>query len=273
VFWNNCAPAERIAVRITGICVVPAALVFAGIAILRAEIEPKRPLGVAQHLRVSQDAQSVVVAGETFAYAFSRANGLISSVQVLGFELTDGTGIPDLRVAEQLDPTVSPWRAQLETAAEVSVASAAPDRVVIQASGGYVGLDGRHFQLRYSIAYDISIDGVILVSVVNTARGPCSFRWLSLSGGAVRSEMAKFLNWMPEQSASQSTHYQFRSLAGLPHGKVLGGIWIPWIWIGDHRVGLEVTTWDVDSQTYNRVDSSARDDEPEMFNVRNLRWR
>ena len=43
------------------------------------------------------------------------------------------------------------------------------------------------------------------------------------------------------------------------------GLWLPWIWIGDQESGLEVTTWDVNSQAYNRVDSTDREDEPAMF--------
>ena len=57
---------------------------------------------------------------------------------------------------------------------------------------------------------------------------------------------------MPDQSASQSTLYQFRALQGNESGLLLSGVWIPWIWIGDQNAGLEVTTWDVSSQTYNR---------------------
>lgn len=241
-----------------------------------AQIEPKRPLAPEQELRVSQDARSVVVSGETFAYTFSKENGLIGVVRVLGQEITDGTPIPDLLLAEHLDLDFSPYAARREKQARVTIHLADPSRVLVASEGQYTSPEGKRFPLRYSISYDISIDGVVLVTVKNIALDNCSLRWLTLSGGAVRSELAKFLSWMPEQSTSQATHYQFRPLSGVTEEKVLAGAWIPWIWLGGQNVGLEVTTWEVNSQTYNRVDSSARTDEPEMFTVRReaggIRW-
>jgi hypothetical protein len=240
------------------------------------DIEPKRPLVSAQELRVIRDAGSITVSGETFAYTFSKDNGLIASVEVLGREMTGGTPIPDLFAAEHLDPDFSPYAARNERHARVTLLSATPSHVVIEAEGAYTAQDGRPFPLRYSLRYDLSIDGVILINVVNSATGPCTIRWLLLSAGAVRREAAKFLNWMPDQSASQSTLYQFRALQDNESGLMLSGVWIPWIWIGDQNAGLEVTTWDVSSQTYNQVDSTARDDEPAMFEVRrgsrHVRW-
>ena len=228
-------------------------------------IEPKHPLSAAQELKVARTAGGIVVSGETFLYTFQPGNGLIASVQVLGREIL-AAPVPDLMAAEQFDPTVSPYFARYETEAHTTVASSAPDRVVIEAEGAYTAADRRRLPLRYALRYEISIDGVILVSLTNTASAPCSLRWLRLSAGAVRPDLAKFLNWMPEQSGSQSTEYQFRSLSGTS-GEVLAGTWIPWIWIGDQNVGLEVTTWDVGSQTYGRLDSTARKDEASMFGV------
>ena len=223
-----------------------------------------------------QDVQSIRVSGETFAYTFSKHNGLIASVEVLGREITGGTPIPDLLVAEHLDPDFSPYVARNERHARLALISADTSNVVIEAEGAYTAQDGRSFPLRYSLRYELSIDGVILVSVSNYATAPCTIRWLLLSAGAVPEEAAKFLNWMPDQSASQSTHYRFRALRSDESGTLLSGVWIPWIWIGDQTAGLEVTTWDVNSQTYNQVDSTARDDEPAMFEVRRrnrqVRW-
>src|SRR5512139_1542246 len=78
------------------------------------DIEPKRPLIPAQELHVMQDVQSIRVSGETFAYTFSKHNGLIASVEVLGREMAGGTPIPDLLVAEHLDPDFSPYVARNE---------------------------------------------------------------------------------------------------------------------------------------------------------------
>ncbi len=239
-------------------------------------IEPKRPLAPEQELKVTESANSVMISGETFSYIVNKENGLIGSVKVTGREITDGTPIPDLFVAEQLNPDYSPYTASREKHARVTISSADPSRVVIAAEGQYTSADGQRFPLRYSITYDFSIDGVVLVTVNNAALDDCSFRWLTLSGGAVRSELAKFLNWMPEQSTSQITDYEFRALSELTQENVLAGTWIPWIWLGDQSVGLEVTTWDVSSQTFNRLDSTGRTDEPDMFTVRRraggVRW-
>ena len=232
------------------------------------DIEPKHPLSARQELRVVQDERSIKVSGETFAYTFRKDNGLIGAVEVLGRELTGGTPIPDLTLAEHLDPDFFPFAARHETRARVTLVTATPARLVIEAEGDYTAQDGRRFPLRYSLKYDLSIDGVILVGVANHATGPCTLRWLRLSAGGVRQEVAKFLNWMPEQAVSQSTQYQFRALQGNETGTILSGTWIPWIWIGDQDAGLEITTWEVNSQTYNQVDSTARNDESAMFIVR-----
>jgi hypothetical protein len=232
------------------------------------DIESKRPLSALQELRVSQDEQSIKVSGETFVYTFNKSNGLIGAIEVLGREMTGGCPIPDLSMAENLDPEFSPFTARHETQARVTLVKTTPARVVIEAEGSYTARDGQRSPLRYILNYDLSIDGVILVHLANNATGPCTIRWLRLSAGAVRQDMAKFLNWMPEQSTSQSTQFQFRVLQGNETGTIISGVWIPWIWIGDQDAGLEVTTWDVSSQTYNQVDSTARNDESAMFVVR-----
>ncbi len=250
-------------------------LLFTGAA-TAVTLEIKQPLNTGQELKVQQDSAVIVVSGETFAYTFSRQNGLITSVRVLDREITDGTPIPDLVVAEHLDRNASPYLASRETQASVSVTNAGPSRVVITAEGAYTGEHGARFPLRYALSYDIAIDGVALVSVRNSAVGDCGFRWLALSGGAVKSEYAKFINWMQEQSGSQSTRYLFRPLSEVKEEKVLGGTWLPWIWLGDQDRGLEVTTWDVGAQTYNRIDSTRRQDQNEVFTVRRassgVRW-
>ena len=45
------------------------------------DIEPKRPLTPAQELHVVQDARSIKVSGETFAYTFGKDNGLVTAVE------------------------------------------------------------------------------------------------------------------------------------------------------------------------------------------------
>jgi len=240
------------------------------------QIEPKRPLRSEQELKVTWDAASVTVSGATFSYTLNKENGLISAVRVLGSDITVGTPIPDMVLAEQLDPDYSPYTARREKRAHLTIASESPSRVVVTSAGQYTAEDGKRFPLRYSITYDISIDGVALVTVNNVALDNCSFRWLTLSGGAIRSELAQFVNWIPEQSTSQYTHYEFRPLSEIAGEKVLAGTWIPWFWLGNQNVGLELTTWDVGSQTWNHVDGSARGDDAEMFTVKRtanaVRW-
>ncbi len=243
-------------------------------AVLAYDIEPKRPLSAAQELKTARVAGGVTVSGETFSYSFDSSNGLINSVRVLGRELLAGP-VPDLMAAEQFDPGYAPYMARYEKHGRLSVVSSRQDRVIIEGAGVYTGAEGRRLPLAYAMRYEISIDGVILVSLTNTASAPCTLRWLRLSAGAVRSDAAKFLNWMPEQSVSQTTGYEFRPLAGAS-GLVLSGTWMPWFWLGNQATGIEVTTWDVGSQTYGRLDSSARNDEPAMFTIerdeRGTRW-
>jgi hypothetical protein len=250
----------------SGVCVVSMVLLL-GVATLSPAlaIEIKQPLGPEEELKVSQDSRSISVSGETFSYKFSKQNGLIESVCVLGREITDEVPIPNLVLAEHFNADLSSYAARHETAARVTLVEAGPARVVIQSEGTYVAEDGKKFPLQYAVSYDISIDGVILVAVNNTALEDCMFRWLTLSGGAVRSEFAKFLNWMPEQSSSQSTRYEFRRLSEVTGDKALAGTWIPWIWIGDQRRGLEVTTWNVNTQTYHNRDWGG--DPNQMFAV------
>jgi Domain of unknown function (DUF6259) len=231
-----------------------------------AAVEPKRPLSAEQNLKVSEQAESVTVSGETFAYTFSKANGLITGVRVLGEELLVGVPVPNLELAEQLDRNFSPYSASRETRARLTIRTSEPARVVIQAEGGYVSEAGARFPLDYSITYDIAIDGVVIVDVNNTARGERWFRWLRLYGGAIQSSLASFISYMPEQFGSEGSHYQFRPLATSDE-KILSGVFIPWFWLGDKRVGMEVSTWKVDTQTWNSVDGSMRRDQNEMFSI------
>jgi hypothetical protein len=226
----------------------------------------KRPLSPEQNLRVTEAAESITVSGETFAYTFSRANGLITGARVLGEELLAGVPIPNLELAEQLDRNFSPYSASRETQASLTVRENGPARVVIHAEGGYVSEAGARFPMVYSITYDIAIDGVVIVDVKNTARGERWFRWLRLSGGAVRASLVSFVSWMPEQFGSEGSQYQFRPVAG-GDGEILSGVFLPWFWLGDKRVGMEVSTWKVDTQTWNSVDGSRRHDQNEMFSV------
>src|SRR5882762_9526846 len=135
---------------------------------------PKPPLIPRQKLSVTQDSSSVTVSGATFSYVFSKENGLIGTVRVLGIDITYGTPIPDLVLAEQLDPDFSPYTAKREKQATLTVASENPSQVVVISEGQYTAEDGRRFPLRYSITYDISIDGVTLVTVNNVALDNCS---------------------------------------------------------------------------------------------------
>ena len=237
-----------------------------GIQPARSTVEAKRPISPEQNLKVSDEAASVTVAGETFEYTFSKANGLITGVRVLGQQLLAGVPVPNLELAEQLDRNFSPYSASRETQARLAIRTNEPARVVIQAEGDYVSEAGARFPLAYSVTYDIAIDGVVTIDVNNTARGERWLRWLRLSGGAVRKSLVSFVSWMPEQFGSEGSHYQFRPVAPGDE-KILSGVFIPWFWLGDKRVGMEVSTCKVDTQTWNSVDGSRRRDQNEMFAI------
>ena len=231
-----------------------------------ATIEPKRPISPEQNLKVAEEAGAVTVSGETFAYTFSKANGLITSVRVLGEELLAGVPVPNLELAEQIDRNFSPFSASRETQARLIIRKSGPGQVTLQAEGSYVSETGARFPLAYSITYDIAIDGVVIIDVNNTARGERWVRWLRLSGGAVRASKVSFVSWMPEQFGSEGSQYQFRPVTP-GNGKILSGVFIPWFWLGDKRVGMEVSTCKVDTQTWNSVDGSQRRDQNEMFSI------
>jgi hypothetical protein len=237
-----------------------------GISPSGATVEPKRPLTAEQSLKVSEEAGAVTVSGETFAYTFSKGNGLITSLRALGKELLADVPVPNLELAEQLDRNFSPYSASRESQARVGIRTNEPSRVVIQAEGSYVSETGARFPVVYSITYDIAIDGVVIIDVNNTARGERWLRWLRLSGGAVRASSISFVSWMPEQFGSEGSQYQFRPV-GPGDGQILSGVFIPWFWLGDKRVGMEVSTCKVDTQTWNSVDGSERRDQNEMFSV------
>ena len=237
------------------------------VALAAETLTPKLPLTADQRMKVTRDERTITVAGETFSYGFATANGLISRVQVLGKELTAGAPIPDLALAEEIDRTFSPYLARNEREARVRVEVADPARVVILSEGSYRSREGKAFPLRYSIRYEVFIDGVTMIEVNNTAIDACKFRWLTLSAGAVPQSLAKFLSWMPDLALSQSTRYRFRPLSDAAEQKLLAGTFIPWFWIGDETAGLEVTTWSADSQTYNQVDGTSRGDQSEMFQL------
>ncbi|MGH9844404.1 MAG: DUF6259 domain-containing protein, partial [Blastocatellia bacterium] len=224
----------------------------------------RRPLSAAENLKVAQGSEAITVSGETFAYSFSRQHGLIERIDVLGETLTDGPA-PDLRLAEQIDRSVSSYAARHERNASLTVSSAGAERVRITAAGQFTAADGRRFPLSYAITYDVFTDGVVSVAVEYTALEECSFRWLTLSGGAVKADAVKYLWWSPEQATAQENDFQFRPVAQMPQGKLLAGVFIPWFRLGNERTGLEVTTWDVDSQTWNFVDGTSRKDQSEMF--------
>jgi hypothetical protein len=244
-------------------------------------IEPKRSLSKAQELKIVQDQTTVTVSGETFSYVLSKEHGLIRSIRVLGEELIADRPVPDLMVAEQLDRTFSPYRASNEVHANLTLDSHTPDKAVIRAEGAYTSETGQPFPLRYAVTYEITIDGVILIRVDNRAVRDCSFRWLTLSSGAIRSSSATFMSWMPEQASSQHSKYLFRPLSPAPDSstqahKLLAGTFLPWFWLGNARVGLELTTPEVTSQTYNQVDGTSQTNENEMFTVfqqgSEIRW-
>jgi hypothetical protein len=56
-------------------------------------------------LRTAQTAEGIVVGGGTFRYIFSKENGLMTSVRILGREwLSGGHPLPDLWTADAVHP-------------------------------------------------------------------------------------------------------------------------------------------------------------------------
>ena len=67
-------------------------------------------------LALGEAGDTITVSGTTFRFGFSKRNGLITSVRILGQEWLAGGGpLPDLWVSPEVDPRAGRWDCLLYT--------------------------------------------------------------------------------------------------------------------------------------------------------------
>ncbi len=224
----------------------------AGSSLLPFEPTAKLPIRPEEQLAVRQKARSVTVTGETFSYTFSRANGLMTGLRVLedDFSSMKGFGLPDGYVSSERDPRKQRFRMANEKAAQFRVVEARPERVILQARGRFRSSGGEAFPIRYTITHRIYIDGLDIVTIRCEAEKECELRWLVLSKMSLPARLCPYYANLPDQAFTQDTDgYRFARVPA-SKGEFLTGLFLPWVWLGNERTGVEITTWDVTPQQF-----------------------
>lgn len=219
-------------------------------AVLPFEPTAKLPVRAEEELAVRESAESVTVTGETFSYVFSKRSGLMTGLRVLedDFSARKGFALPEAWLSAEQDPRQGRFAIRNENGAEFEVVEARPERVVVRASGHYRSEEGEAFPLRYTITHRVYIDGLDVVLIENEAEADCELRWLTLSRASLPARLCPYYAHLPDQAFDQHTGgYRF-ARAPEEKGEFLTGLFLPWLWLGNERTGVEVTTWDVSQQ-------------------------
>ncbi|MFC2076908.1 hypothetical protein ACFLT7_07485 [candidate division KSB1 bacterium] len=216
------------------------------------DIEAKMALEPAEELSLHSGEDEIEISGQTFTYTIDRRSGLISGIEVLDETYNrpaDSRPFPDTYLTPEKDPgTAELWSAANERAAEVRILKSEPDEVVIQAEGRYRNSGGESYPVSFRITYQIFIDGVTFVHVLARAEEDTFLRYLVLNQGAVPAEKCRYISHLPDLALQRgSGGYRFEKLTK-EEGRLLGGLFLPWFWVGSERTGVEITTWDVNEQ-------------------------
>ncbi len=220
--------------------------------LLPFEPVPKLPMRPEEALQARDEGGLFVVAGQTFAYTFSKANGLMTGLQVLSddFSARKSFALPDAYLSPERDPREKRFAMRHEGAAEFTVVETSPERVMLRASGHYRSEAGEPFPIRYTITHRIYIDGLDIITIQNQAESDCELRWLCLSRATLPASLCSLHANLPDQALRQVTDdYHFARLPD-EDGEFLTGLFLPWFWLGNQRTGVEVTTWEVTPQHY-----------------------
>jgi hypothetical protein len=219
-------------------------------SLLPFEPTAKRPLRKGEELVVRETSASVKVSGQTFSYTFSRANGLLTRLRVLedDFSSAKGFALPDAYLSPEKDPREHQFSLSHERSAKLHLLEASPERVILRARGRFRSAQGEAFPIRYTITHRIYIDGLDIVTMTCDAERDCTVRWLTLSRLHLPGSLCPFYAHLPDQAFRQDTgDYQFARLPAAK-GSFLTGLFLPWVWLGNERTGVEITTWDVTPQ-------------------------
>lgn len=177
------------------------------------------------------------LSGGTWAYALSRATGLLERAVVRGESWLAGP-VPDLWAATAVDPRAEAYHARHATA-DVRLVSAAPDCVVIESEGGFARVDGSPLPLVRHLRYTFAADGTVQIDVTVRARASLPLRWLSLGRGVVERSTCAFL--AHEGDVAENPNTCRPACHDLASGDYdAGGRFLPWIQFGNDRGGLEV---------------------------------
>ena len=221
-------------------------------SLLPFEPTAKLPIRPEEELVVRQRAKSLTVSGETFAYTFSRANGLMTGLTVLDDEFSsiESFALPDGYVTAEKDPRRGRFTIANEKSADFRVVESRPDRVILTATGRFRSAKGEAFPVRYAITHRIYIDGLDIVTMECKAERDCELRWLVLSKTSLPATLCPYCANLPDQAFSQDTDdYRFARVPAAK-GDFLTGLFLPWVWLGNERTGVEITTWDVTPQQF-----------------------
>ncbi len=212
-------------------------------------------------LRVEEGAEEIRIAGTTFVFAISRANGLLRSVRILGQEWLARRPLPDLWGSEQVDPREGRWEAARETKAEVRVQQAGAERVVVTARGRYRGARGEAAPLRYELTYTIDCDGVVRVEVAHEATGEGALRWLVFSAASIRRSRVDFYSHIGDLAETEDTGgWVTQEVPPAGRQQLHAARVLPWLQLGNDTSGLDLVMDDAEHVAHGWTDSVPKAD-------------
>jgi len=194
-------------------------------------------------LSISEDSKSILVSGDTFAYAFDKGNGLISKLEIAGQDFLQGMepGIPAISILGNPEDTL--FAARYEDEAECDIISESPYEVRIRTHGVYHDSSHNTLPIRYRITYEIHNDGTIFIMVDNKAYESCSIRWLCVSKGVLNPSFCRYYAHLADFAENDSLDcYTFRKME--EKEILFSGTLIPWFWFGNDISGIEISIRD-----------------------------
>jgi len=221
-------------------------------SLLPFEPTPKLPVRPGEELVVRESAGSVTVRGQTFSYTFSKASGVMTRLRVLEDEFSSvkGFALPDGYVSAEKDPREKRFTMGNEKSARFRVVEARPERVILTAAGRFRSAKGEAFPVRYTMTHRLYIDGLDIVTMRCEAERECQVRWLTLSRMSLPASLSPYYAHLPDQAFGQHTgEYRFARVPA-EKSEFLTGLFLPWVWLGNERTGVEITTWDVTPQQF-----------------------
>ncbi len=204
-------------------------------------------------LNVAEDPNYIYVEGETFKYRFSKKDGLISSINILGHNiLKEMEEIPEIFISNEEFPGSEKYTARYEQEAECEILSAKPYEVNIRSHGTYRNSKGKPFPARYRITYEIENDGNMFIIVDTKINDDCEIKWLCISKGKFDPSFCKYFIHLNDLAKNDTTSgYLYNEIKGDEF--LFDGEFIPWCWFGNDEVGIEISVWDIGYQRYGTM--------------------